>query len=79
MAEGTYALLPLKQNNKFLYITIQSKISSRLIIPLIPNSKRLWRTISEHREGESIKVGFGGGIKLEFYGASWVSKGVDDG
>jgi len=32
-------------------------------------------TISGHPEGESIKVGFDGGIKLEFHGAKVTSDG----
>ncbi len=28
---------------------------------------RLWLAYSVHPEGESMKVGFDGGIKLEFY------------
>jgi len=39
------------------------------------NNNRLWRTISDHREGERMKVGFDGGIKLEFHGAKVTSDG----
>jgi hypothetical protein len=39
------------------------------------NNNRLWRTISDHLEGESMKVGFDGGIKLEFHGAKVTADG----
>jgi len=36
---------------------------------------RLLQTYSGHQEGESIKIGFDGGIKLEFHGAKVISDG----
>ena len=36
---------------------------------------RLLRTYYGHPEGESMKVGFDGGIKLEFHGAKLSSNG----
>ena len=41
----------------------------------IINNIRLWLTNSGHPEGESMKVGFDGGIKLEFHGAQVTSDG----
>ena len=36
---------------------------------------RLLQTYSDHLEGESMKLGFDGGIKLEFHGAKVTSDG----
>ncbi len=36
---------------------------------------RLLQTFSDHPEGESMKVGFDGGIRLEFHGAKLSSNG----
>jgi len=36
---------------------------------------RLLQTYSDHLEGERMKVGFDGGIKLEFHGAKVSSNG----
>ena len=39
------------------------------------SNNHLLRTFSEHLEGESMKVGFDGGIKIKFYGAKVTSDG----
>jgi hypothetical protein len=39
------------------------------------SNNRLWRTFSGHPEGESMKLGFDGGIRLEFHGAKVTSDG----
>ncbi len=39
------------------------------------NNDRLWLKNIDHQEGESMKAGFDGGIKLEFHGAKVTSDG----
>ena len=40
------------------------------------NNKHLWQINIDYAEGESMKLGFDGSIKLEFYGAKVTSDGV---